>query len=31
MKNVLDRLVKNSRMAIDDGIYDISKKFTNGY
>ena len=25
MKNVLDRLVKNSRMAIDDGIYDIKE------
>ena len=25
MKNVLDRLVKNSRRAIDDGIYDITE------
>ena len=24
MKNVLDRLVKNSRRAIDDGIYEFS-------
>ena len=25
MKDVLDKLVKNSRMAIDDGIYDITE------
>jgi len=25
MKNILDRLVKNSRRAIDDGIYDITE------
>jgi len=29
MKNVLEKLVMNSRKAIDDGIYDITETLPN--